>query len=54
MVLHPNYLERTLKDMNENLEKQLFHAYMTNIFKHKEAKPLFLIVGRTASGKSTV
>lgn len=40
--------------MNENLEKQLFHAYMTNIFKHKEAKPLFLIVGRTASGKSTV
>lgn len=54
MVLHPNYLERTLKDMNKNLEKQLFHAYMTNIFKHKEAKPLFLIVGRTASGKSTV
>lgn len=54
MVLHPNYLERTLKDMNENLERQLFHAYMTNIFKHKEAKPLFLIVGRTASGKSTV
>ena len=40
--------------MNENLERQLFHAYMTNIFKHKEAKPLFLIVGRTASGKSTV
>ena len=40
--------------MEQNLEQQLFHAYMTNIFKHKQPKPLFLIVGRTASGKSTV
>lgn len=40
--------------MEQNLEQQLFHAYMTNVFKHKQPKPLFLIVGRTASGKSTV
>ena len=40
--------------MNQELEKQLFHQYMINTFKYKDAKPLFLLVGRTASGKSTL
>lgn len=40
--------------MSDYLEKELFIQYKNTHFKHKKHKPLFLIVGKTASGKSTL
>ena len=40
--------------MSEYLERELFFQYQNTPFKHKKHNPLFLIVGKTASGKSTL
>ena len=40
--------------MSEYLERELFFQYQNTPFKHKKHNPLLLIVGKTASGKSTL